>query len=72
MQDGNTAQNGTQQAAQQHGTPDALAAARFGPVRLRNLLIKAATYEGRTDRHQTLWKPEVLPGLRRLTDAVHQ
>lgn len=89
-------------------TPDVFAPARLGPVRLRNRMIKAATFEGmtprglvsddlvafhrevaaggaamttvaylavapegRTDRHQVHWRPEALPGLRRLTDAVH-
>lgn len=88
--------------------PDALGPATLGPVRLRNRVIKAATYEGltrdslvtdalidfhrrpasggvgmttvaycavapegRTDRHQLYWRPEALPGLRRLTEAVH-
>lgn len=88
-------------------TPDVFAPARLGPVRLRNRIIKAATFEGmtprglvsddlvafhrevaaggaamttvaylavapegRTDRHQVHWRPEALPGLRRLTDAV--
>src|SRR5664279_1550371 len=87
---------------------DVLSPANLGPIRLRNRVIKAATYEGmsrdglvtdeliafhlrpatggvgmttvaycavspegRTDRHQLLWRPEALPGLRRLTDAVH-
>jgi 2,4-dienoyl-CoA reductase-like NADH-dependent reductase (Old Yellow Enzyme family) len=82
--------------------------AQLGPVRLRNRIIKAATFEGRTpkglvtdeliefhrevaaggaamttvaycavtpegrtDRHQIHWRPEALPGLRRLADAVH-
>lgn len=88
--------------------PDVLAPARLGPVRLRNRVIKAATFEGmtprglvtddligyhlrparggvgmttvaycavspegRTDRHQIWMRPEVVPGLRRLADAVH-
>ncbi|MFC7495786.1 MULTISPECIES: NADH:flavin oxidoreductase [unclassified Nocardioides] len=88
--------------------PDVLSPATLGPVRLRNRIIKAATYEGlshrglvtrdlvdfhvgyarggvgmttvaycavakegRTDRHQVHWQDEALPGLRRLTEAVH-
>ena len=88
--------------------PDVFAAASLGPVRLRNRVIKAATFEGmtrgglvsdeliefhrqvaaggagmttvaylavapegRTDRHQIHWRPDVMPGLRRLTDAIH-
>jgi 2,4-dienoyl-CoA reductase-like NADH-dependent reductase (Old Yellow Enzyme family) len=87
---------------------DPFAPARLGPVRLRNRIVKAATFEGmtrgglvsdeliafhrrvasggaamttvaycavspegRTDRHQIHWQEEALPGLRRLTDAVH-
>jgi 2,4-dienoyl-CoA reductase-like NADH-dependent reductase (Old Yellow Enzyme family) len=83
--------------------------AQLGPVVLRNRLIKAATFEGRTpdalvtddlidfhvrmaeggvgmttvaylavapegrtDRHQIWMRPEAVPGLRRLTDAVHE
>ncbi|MFJ8129305.1 NADH:flavin oxidoreductase [Streptomyces hydrogenans] len=90
-------------------TPDILAPARLGPVRLRNRVIKAATFEGvtpdavvtdalidyhrrpaaggvamttvaycavapegRTQRAQVWMRPEALPGLRRLTDAVHE
>ncbi|MGC7096153.1 NADH:flavin oxidoreductase [Amycolatopsis lurida] len=82
--------------------------ARLGPVRLRNRIIKAATFEGatpdavvtdrliefhrqvaaggagmttvaycavspegRTDRHQLWMRDEAVPGLRRLTEAVH-
>lgn len=89
--------------------PDVFAPATFGPVRLRNRVIKAATFEGttpdalvtdalvdhhlavarggvgmttvaylavapegRTDRHQIYLREGVLPGLRRLTDAVHE
>ncbi|GAA1458174.1 NADH:flavin oxidoreductase [Williamsia maris] len=80
----------------------------LGPVRLRNRIIKAATFEGRTpdalvtddlieyhrapaaggvamttvaycavtpggrtDRHQIWMRPDAVPGLQRLTDAVH-
>ena len=88
--------------------PDVFAPARLGPLRLRNRVIKAATFEGRTphalvtsdlidyhlrparggvgmttvaycavspegrtDRHQLWMRPEAVPGLRTLTDAVH-
>ncbi|MEV0324637.1 NADH:flavin oxidoreductase [Streptomyces sp. NPDC050658] len=87
---------------------DPLEPAQLGPVRLRNRIIKAATFEGvtphalvtdeliefhrrtaaggvgmttvaycavapegRTDRHQIWMRPDAVPGLRRLTDAVH-
>ncbi|MCW4355670.1 NADH:flavin oxidoreductase [Hoyosella sp. YIM 151337] len=88
---------------------DMFAPARIGPVTLRNRVIKAATFEGRTpdalvtddlidfhcavaaggvgmttvaycavapegrtQREQLWMRPEALPGLRRLTDAVHR
>jgi len=88
--------------------PDVFAPAQLGPLRLRNAVIKAATFEGRTpyalvtddlidyhvrparggvgmttvaycavspegrtDRHQLWMRPEAVPGLRKLTDAVH-
>ena len=88
--------------------PDPFAPATLGPLRLRNRIVKAATFEGmsrdglvseplveyvtrfavggvgmttlaycavspegRTYRHQIWMRPAALPGLRRLTDAVH-
>ncbi len=88
--------------------PDIFAPAALGPITLRNRVIKAATFEGRTpdalvtdeliafhremaaggvgmttvaycavapggrtDRHQVWMRPDAVPGLRRLTDAVH-
>src|ERR1700754_1556047 len=88
--------------------PDVFAAAELGPLRLRNRIIKAATFEastpdalvtddliryhrlpaaggvgmttvaycavspgGRTDGWQLWMRPEAVPGLRRLTDAIH-
>lgn len=87
---------------------DVFGSAKLGPVRLRNRIIKAATFEastpdalvtddlinyhrlpaaggvgmttvaycaispgGRTDGWQIWMRPEAVPGLRRLTDAIH-
>lgn len=106
MADGPGKTGSTGQAPQ--GAPDVLAPARLGPLRLRNRVIKAATFEGvtpdalvtqelidyhlrpaaggvamttvaycavapegRTERRQLWMRPEALPGLRRLTEAVH-
>jgi len=89
--------------------PSAFAPARLGPLRLRNRIIKAATFEGvmpkgavtddlvafhrrvaaggaalttvaycavspggRVQRHTLVMSDEIVPELRRLTDAVHE
>ncbi|GAB2650197.1 NADH:flavin oxidoreductase [Nocardia goodfellowii] len=89
-------------------SPDPFGPAMLGPVHLRNRVIKAATFEGRTpdalvtdeliefhrrvaaggaamttvaycavapegrtDRHQIWMRPDAVPGLQKLTDAVH-
>jgi 2,4-dienoyl-CoA reductase-like NADH-dependent reductase (Old Yellow Enzyme family) len=42
-----------------------------GGVGMTTVAYCAVAPEGRTDRHQILWRPEALPGLRKLTNAVH-
>jgi 2,4-dienoyl-CoA reductase-like NADH-dependent reductase (Old Yellow Enzyme family) len=42
-----------------------------GGVGMTTVAYCAVSPEGRTDGHQIYWRPEALPGLRRLTDAVH-
>ena len=42
-----------------------------GGVGMTTVAYCAVSPEGRTDRHQIWMRPEALPGLRRLTDAVH-
>ncbi|MFN2562958.1 MAG: NADH:flavin oxidoreductase [Jatrophihabitans sp.] len=42
-----------------------------GGVGMTTVAYCAVAPEGRTDRHQIHWQDEALPGLRRLTDAVH-
>jgi 2,4-dienoyl-CoA reductase-like NADH-dependent reductase (Old Yellow Enzyme family) len=42
-----------------------------GGVGMTTVAYLAVAPEGRTDRHQIYWREEALPGLRRLTDAVH-
>ena len=91
-----------------NGAPDVFSPAKLGPITLRNRIIKAATFEGRTpgalvtddliafhqaiaaggvgmttiaycavspggrtDGKQMWMRPEALPGLRRLAEAVH-
>ncbi|MBO9577757.1 MAG: NADH:flavin oxidoreductase [Microbacteriaceae bacterium] len=47
-----------------------LAVARGG-VGMTTVAYLAVAPEGRTERDQIHWRPEALPGLRRLTEAVH-
>lgn len=42
-----------------------------GGVGMTTVAYLAVSPDGRTDRHQILWTDEAMPGLRRLTDAVH-
>jgi 2,4-dienoyl-CoA reductase-like NADH-dependent reductase (Old Yellow Enzyme family) len=42
-----------------------------GGVGMTTVAYCAVSPEGRTDRHQVWMRPEAVPGLRRLTDAVH-
>ncbi|MEV5709999.1 NADH:flavin oxidoreductase [Actinoallomurus sp. NPDC052274] len=42
-----------------------------GGVGMTTVAYCAVAPEGRTERHQIWMRPEALPGLRRLTDAVH-
>jgi 2,4-dienoyl-CoA reductase-like NADH-dependent reductase (Old Yellow Enzyme family) len=42
-----------------------------GGVGMSTVAYCAVSPEGRTDRHQIYWRPEAIPGLRRLTDAIH-
>jgi len=43
-----------------------------GGVGMTTVAYCAVAPEGRTDRHQIVWRAEALPGLRRLTEAVHE
>jgi 2,4-dienoyl-CoA reductase-like NADH-dependent reductase (Old Yellow Enzyme family) len=61
-------------------TPDALVTDRLveyhrapaaGGIGMTTVAYCAVAPEGRTDRHQIWMRPEAVPGLRRLTDAVH-
>lgn len=42
-----------------------------GGVGMTTVAYCAVAREGRTDRHQILWTDEAMPGLRKLTEAVH-
>ena len=42
-----------------------------GGVGMTTVAYLAVAPEGRTDGSQVYWRPDALPGLRRLTDAVH-
>ena len=46
-------------------------AVAVGGVGMTTVAYLAVSPDGRTDRHQIHWRPEAMPGLRRLTDAVH-
>lgn len=61
-------------------TPDALVTDELiefhrevaaGGVAMSTVAYCAVSPEGRTDRHQIWMRPEAVPGLRRLTDAIH-
>lgn len=43
-----------------------------GGVGMSTVAYLAVAGEGRTERDQIYWRPEALPGLARLTDAVHE
>ena len=42
-----------------------------GGVGMTTVAYLAVAPEGRTERDQVYWRPEAMPGLRKLTDAVH-
>jgi 2,4-dienoyl-CoA reductase-like NADH-dependent reductase (Old Yellow Enzyme family) len=42
-----------------------------GGVGMTTVAYCAVAPEGRTERHQIYWRDEAMPGLRKLTDAVH-
>lgn len=42
-----------------------------GGVGMTTVAYCAVAPEGRTEENQLYWRPEALPGLRRLTDAIH-
>lgn len=42
-----------------------------GGVGMTTVAYCAVDWDGRTDGEQVVWRPEALPGLRRLADAVH-
>jgi 2,4-dienoyl-CoA reductase-like NADH-dependent reductase (Old Yellow Enzyme family) len=42
-----------------------------GGVGMSTVAYCAVSPDGRTSRHQILWRDEALPGLRELTDAIH-
>lgn len=42
-----------------------------GGVGMTTVAYCAVAPEGRTDGEQIVWRPEAVPGLRRLTEAVH-